>query len=78
MGVVFSVAACQGPLIPFRGGRIDSFQAGSPGVPKPQDSIESITEAFRRQGFTPSEMISFVACGHSIGSFSQLNVMDTN
>lgn len=67
MGVVFALAGCQGPMIPFRGGRVDAYEAGPTGVPQPQDSLESHTEAFRRQGFTPTEMISLVACGHTLG-----------
>ncbi|TFK42386.1 heme peroxidase [Crucibulum laeve] len=64
---VFAVASCGGPLIPFRGGRIDALSAGSMGVPEPQQDLATHTEIFRRQGFTQEEMITLVACGHTLG-----------
>jgi len=67
MGVIWSLAACSGPLIPFRGGRIDAFAPGPSGVPEPQQDLATHTEKFRLQGFTPTEMISLVACGHTLG-----------
>jgi catalase (peroxidase I) len=67
LGVVYAVMNCQGPLIPFRGGRIDSFKAGPAGVPQPQDGLSDTIQKFQRMGFTPTEMIGLVACGHSIG-----------
>ncbi|KAJ7755855.1 heme peroxidase [Mycena metata] len=67
MGVVFALASSGGPLIPFRGGRIQVSSAGPLGVPQPQESLESHIEAFRRQGFSTTEMIQLVACGHSLG-----------
>ncbi|KAJ7739852.1 heme peroxidase [Mycena metata] len=67
MGVVFALASSGGPLIPFRGGRIQVNSAGPLGVPQPQESLESHIEAFRRQGFSTTEMIQLVACGHSLG-----------
>lgn len=67
MAVVLAVAECKGPTIPFRMGRVDALQAGSPGVPTPDQDLASHTESFRRQGFTQSEMISLVACGHTFG-----------
>lgn len=67
MGVVFSLAGCQGPIIPFRGGRVDNRTAGPFGAPQPQDTLQSHVEAFRKQGFTSSEMIALVSCGHTLG-----------
>ncbi|KAK7018704.1 hypothetical protein VNI00_018297 [Paramarasmius palmivorus] len=67
MGTVIGVAACGGPIVPFRAGRVDALAAGPPGVPEPQQDLESHTESFRRQGFTQSEMIGLVACGHTLG-----------
>ncbi|KAF8151527.1 heme peroxidase [Crassisporium funariophilum] len=68
IGTVFSIAACGGPIIPFRGGRKDATGPGRPGVPEPQQDLKSHTENFRLQGFTPTEMISLVACGHTFGA----------
>jgi hypothetical protein len=56
-----------GPQIDFSGGRVDATQAGPVGVPQPQDTLTSHTDAFARMGFTPTEMIQLVACGHTIG-----------
>ncbi|KAJ6589706.1 heme peroxidase [Mycena capillaripes] len=67
IGVVLGLVATGGPLIPFRGGRTDARSAGPLGVPQPQESLQSHTDAFHRQGFSPTEMIQPVACGHSLG-----------
>ncbi|KDR70797.1 hypothetical protein GALMADRAFT_102888 [Galerina marginata CBS 339.88] len=67
MGAVWAVASCNGPSIPFRGGRRDAIGPGRLGVPEPQQDIASHTESFRLQGFTQTEMISLVACGHTLG-----------
>ncbi|KAK1235281.1 hypothetical protein PQX77_001503 [Marasmius sp. AFHP31] len=66
-GTVTGVAACGGPIIPFRGGRVDATAAGPATVPEPQEDLAAHTESFRRQGFSQSEMIGLVACGHSLG-----------
>ncbi len=52
---------------PYRYGRIDAREAGPSGVPEPQDDIDSMTAAFKRTGFSTTEMIGLVACGHSVG-----------
>ncbi|KAF9486235.1 heme peroxidase [Pholiota conissans] len=67
VGTVLAVAECGGPSIPFRMGRVDSFVAGPPGVPEPSQDLATHTETFRKQGFTQSEMIGLVACGHTLG-----------
>ncbi|KAH8827142.1 heme peroxidase [Flagelloscypha sp. PMI_526] len=67
IGVVFSYRVCGGPLIPYRAGRVDATEAGVAGVPEPHQTIEEHIESFRKQGFTQSEMIALVACGHTVG-----------
>ncbi|GLB40889.1 putative peroxidase family protein [Lyophyllum shimeji] len=67
MGAVLGVASCGGPVIPYRGGRIDAQVAGPATVPEPQQDLQSHIDAFKRQGFTQAEMIALVACGHSLG-----------
>lgn len=67
MGAAWAVAGCGGPILPLRGGRVDATAAGRPGVPEPQQDLATHTESFRLQGFNPTEMISLVACGHTIG-----------
>ncbi|KZV81679.1 heme peroxidase [Exidia glandulosa HHB12029] len=64
---LMAIEQCYGPEIDFRAGRIDATEPNNPGVPEPQDSLESHTASFARQGFTPTEMIQLVACGHSLG-----------
>ncbi|KAH8810339.1 heme peroxidase [Flagelloscypha sp. PMI_526] len=73
MGVVFSYRVCGGPSIPYRAGRVDATQADSPGVPKPDQDIDTHIAIFKRQGFSQSEMIALVACGHTMGGVSALN-----
>ncbi|KAG5645579.1 hypothetical protein DXG03_005717 [Asterophora parasitica] len=67
IGAVFAVSTCSGPIIPFRGGRIDAWQAGPSGVPEPQQDLQTHKDMFTRQGFTTSEMIQLTACGHTMG-----------
>ncbi|KAK7053581.1 peroxidase [Favolaschia claudopus] len=68
VAAVLSFSNCGGPEIPFRGGRVDAIEPNAPGVPEPQDSLDSHISSFARQGFTKEEMIGLVACGHSFGS----------
>ncbi|KAK3685494.1 hypothetical protein B0T22DRAFT_381071 [Podospora appendiculata] len=66
-GVYASVRACGGPVVPLRLGRIDATEAGSSGVPQPQNSVITFRQQFDRMGFTPTEMIQVTACGHTLG-----------
>ncbi|KAJ6453703.1 putative L-ascorbate oxidase [Mycena sanguinolenta] len=65
LGAVIAIENCGGPEIAFRGGRIDAAEANAPGVPQPDQSLDSHIAAFSRQGFTQTEMIGLVACGHT-------------
>lgn len=67
-GVYASVRSCGGPAVPLRLGRKDATSAGNPGVPQPQNSAFSFRSQFDRMGFTQTEMIQLVACGHTLGS----------
>ncbi|KAJ6466423.1 heme peroxidase [Mycena sanguinolenta] len=67
IGVVLATVECGGPVIALRGGRIDASNAGPPGVPTPDQSLDDFIETFRKQGFTQEEMIALVACGHTVG-----------
>ncbi|KJA22076.1 hypothetical protein HYPSUDRAFT_122627, partial [Hypholoma sublateritium FD-334 SS-4] len=73
MGVIWGVASCGGPPLTFRGGRIDAMEAGRFGVPQPQEDLQTHIEEFKLQGFTQTEMISLVACGHTIGGVRNLD-----
>ncbi|KAK7018337.1 peroxidase [Favolaschia claudopus] len=67
LGLITSVETCGGPIVPFRGGRIDAGEPNKPGVPEPQQDLDAHIASFARQGFTQTEMIGLVACGHSFG-----------
>jgi catalase (peroxidase I) len=56
-----------GPQIDFKGGRVDALSPNNPGVPEPQQSLAEHTAAFKRQGFSATDMIGLVACGHTLG-----------
>ncbi|KAJ7860132.1 putative L-ascorbate oxidase [Mycena leptocephala] len=67
LGAITAIENCGGPQIAFRGGRIDAAEPNKPGVPQPQQDLQTHTSAFARQGFTQTEMIGLVACGHTFG-----------
>ncbi|KAJ7342452.1 heme peroxidase [Mycena albidolilacea] len=67
LALIMSVENCGGPEIAFRGGRVDAGEPNAPGVPEPQQDLQSHIDSFARQGFTQTEMIGLVACGHSFG-----------
>ncbi|KAJ3809546.1 heme peroxidase [Lentinula aff. lateritia] len=73
LGAIFALAGCGGPVITFSAGRVDATEAGPETVPEPQQDLASHTEAFRRQGFTPTEMIGLVACGHTLRGVRQVD-----
>lgn len=62
-----AVRACDGPVVPIRGGRIDATAAGPSGVPQPENPTLTFVAQFARMGFSTSEMIEVTACGHTIG-----------
>ncbi|KAF2006087.1 heme peroxidase, partial [Amniculicola lignicola CBS 123094] len=66
-GVYSATRSCGGPVIPVRGGRVDATAPGASGVPLPNDGTAVFTSRFNRMGYNRSEMIAFVACGHSLG-----------
>ncbi|KAI0718229.1 heme peroxidase [Cerioporus squamosus] len=72
-----AIEQCDGPYVPFRGGRIDATGPNNPGVPEPQQDIASHTASFHRQGFNATEMIILVACGHSFGGVQHSAFPDT-
>ncbi|KAJ7657897.1 heme peroxidase, partial [Mycena polygramma] len=67
LGAAIAIENCGGPEIAFRGGRVDALEPNAPGVPEPQDALASHVASFARQGFTQTEMIGLVACGHTFG-----------
>ncbi|KAI1879363.1 hypothetical protein JX265_002317 [Neoarthrinium moseri] len=73
LSLVAALAACDGPKVPLRAGRVDATEAGPAGVPKPEDDLESTRKAFLRAGFNDEDMITMVACGHSLGNVHSVN-----
>ncbi|KAJ7274209.1 heme peroxidase [Mycena rebaudengoi] len=67
LAAIMAVENCGGPEIAFRGGRVDAGEPNKPGVPNPTQDIDSHIASFTRQGFTKTEMIGLVACGHTFG-----------
>ncbi|KAF8207358.1 heme peroxidase [Mycena galopus ATCC 62051] len=76
LGAVIAVENCGGPEIAFRGGRVDATEPNAPGVPQPQESLDSHIASFARQGFTQTEMIGLVACGHTFGGVQHVPFPD--
>ncbi|KAI9199648.1 heme peroxidase [Polychytrium aggregatum] len=66
---VSSIKVCGGPIVPVRFGRIDATAADNPAfnVPLETENITTHTNQFSRMGFTKQEMISLIACGHTVG-----------
>ncbi|KAJ7458334.1 putative L-ascorbate oxidase [Mycena galericulata] len=71
LAAIIAIENCAGPEIAFRGGRVDAGEPNAPGVPKPQDPLQAHIADFARQGFTQTEMIGLVACGHTFGGVQQ-------
>ncbi|KAJ7614556.1 heme peroxidase [Roridomyces roridus] len=67
LAVVMVVENCGGTEMAFRGGRVDATEPNAPGVPEPQQDLDSHIASFARQGVTQEEMIGLVACGHTFG-----------
>lgn len=67
MSVVAATDNCGGPKVDLYAGRVDATEAGPWGVPKPDQNITHHKEIFARQGFNTEEMITMVACGHTLG-----------
>lgn len=63
-------------LIKLKVGRIDATGPGPEGVPKPTDDLNSTLTAFAKAGFSQTEAIQSVACGHSLGAVHQVNFPD--
>ncbi|KAJ7509030.1 heme peroxidase [Mycena galericulata] len=76
LGAILAIENCGGPEIAFRGGRADAAEPNAPGVPQPQQDLDSHIASFARQGFTQTEMIGLVACGHTFGGVQHMTFPD--
>ncbi|KAF4637778.1 hypothetical protein G7Y89_g297 [Cudoniella acicularis] len=78
VGIADALATCDptSRRLPLRVGRMDAAGPGPSGVPKPTDGFAVAKAAFAQAGFSQSEMIQAVACGHSLGGVHQSNFPD--
>jgi hypothetical protein len=67
LGLVMSVARCAHMRIPLRLGRKDAAEAGIKGVPEAHTDLETSRKRFETASLSETEMITLIACGHSIG-----------
>lgn len=67
LGTVMATAACGGPHVEMKGGRIDATAAGPSGVPEPETDIQDTLNQFGNAGFNSDDGITLTACGHSMG-----------
>ncbi|KAF2152303.1 heme peroxidase [Myriangium duriaei CBS 260.36] len=79
MTLAASCVTCKGPQIPLRFGRVDAKAAGpatgaTSGVPSPLDDVEVSTQKFASAGFSQDDMITLLACGHTLGRVHSVNL----
>ncbi|KAJ7867701.1 heme peroxidase [Mycena olivaceomarginata] len=67
LAAIAAIENCSSPSIPFHSGRIDIAAPNAPGVPQPQEDLATHTAMFKRQGFSKTEMIGLLVCGHTFG-----------
>lgn len=67
LALVTATSSCSGLKIPYTVGRIDATEAGAAGVPSPDQDLDTHTSIFSRAGFDTADMITLVACGHTLG-----------
>ncbi|KAF2799528.1 heme peroxidase [Melanomma pulvis-pyrius CBS 109.77] len=68
LSLVMAVARCGDLRVPLRLGRIDATEAGPLGVPEAHTDLNTTKKAFEKAGFSEEDMITLVACGHTLGS----------
>lgn len=73
MSVVVANAGCGGAHMPFRAGRTDALEAGPAGVPEPDTPLDETRAKFAGAGFSGADMITLVACGHTLGGVHSRN-----
>ncbi|KAH6981359.1 heme peroxidase [Ilyonectria sp. MPI-CAGE-AT-0026] len=74
MSVIVSHSSCGGSTkIPFRYGRIDANEAGQAGVPEAHTPLKTMLGRFVTAGYSQSDMITMVACGHTLGGVHSVN-----
>ncbi|GIZ42949.1 hypothetical protein CKM354_000619600 [Cercospora kikuchii] len=67
LAMVMAVERCGDLVVPLRFGRVDATKEGIAGVPEAHTDLETAQKRFQTMGFSQEEMITLVACGHTIG-----------
>jgi hypothetical protein len=67
LALVMSVARCGDMRVPLRLGRKDATEAGIKGVPEAHTDLDTTRKRFATMSLDEAEMITLIACGHSIG-----------
>jgi hypothetical protein len=73
LSLVMSVARCGNMRVSLRLGRKDATEAGIKGVPEAHTDLETTRKRFKTMGLNEAEMITSIACGHSIGGVHSLD-----
>ena len=69
LGLVAAVGHCGGPVVPYRGGRIDATEAGLDRVCEPETDLKTVLSDFSAAGFNQQDAIALTACGHTMGGY---------
>lgn len=67
LSLVMSVDRCADMRVPLRLGRKDATEAGIKGVPEAHTGLETTRKRFATASISGVDMITLIACGHSIG-----------
>jgi hypothetical protein len=67
LSLVMSVARCADMRVPLRLGRRDATEAGIKGVPEAHTDLDTTRKRFATMSLNEADMITLIACGHSIG-----------
>lgn len=73
-GAKFAVEICNGPVISWQFGRIDSTSANPRGrLPHPRHNIQQLNQIFiTRMGFTKEETVALILGGHSVARVNHI------
>jgi hypothetical protein len=73
LSLVMSVARCADMRVPLRLGRKDATEAGIKGVPEAHTDLDTSRKRFATMGMDEADMITLIACGHSIGGVNSVD-----
>ncbi|KAF2023935.1 heme peroxidase [Setomelanomma holmii] len=73
LSLVMSVARCGKMRVPLRLGRKDATEAGIKGVPEAHTDLATTRKRFETASLHEADMITLIACGHSIGGVHSID-----